>query len=357
MSEEKQEDIQVFTCENCGGNMVFDIKSQALKCPYCETEVAIDHEGEVHEYDFSNVSTLEEKSNWNEDVEVITCESCGAETVVDKHITALHCSYCGSSHVLKTKQSAGIKPEAILPFKIEKHQALEELSKWVKYRWLAPNDLKLLYQSDKLQAVYVPYWTYDANTSSTYTARGGRYYYETREINGKKEQVQKVRWYPVSGQLHQFFDDILVNASHHYSNTIMCGVEPFNTDRVEPYQSEYISGYMAERYSLSVQEGFTFAKQKINRELEEAARLEVLRYYDTVSGIHVQTHYDHVTFKHVLLPIWTTTYDYKGKQYQYIINGETGRIHGTYPYSWVKITILIILGIIAIYFIFVYFNS
>ena len=161
MSEEKQEDIQVFTCENCGGNMVFDIKSQALKCPYCETEVAIDHEGEVHEYDFSNVSTLEEKSNWNEDVEVITCESCGAETVVDKHITALHCSYCGSSHVLKTKQSAGIKPEAILPFKIEKHQAMEELSKWVKYRWLAPNDLKLLYQSDKLQAVYVPYWTYE----------------------------------------------------------------------------------------------------------------------------------------------------------------------------------------------------
>ena len=71
MSEEKQEDIQVFTCENCGGNMVFDIKSQALKCPYCETEVAIDHEGEVHEYDFSNVSTLEEKSNWNTAKETI----------------------------------------------------------------------------------------------------------------------------------------------------------------------------------------------------------------------------------------------------------------------------------------------
>lgn len=357
MSEAKHEEIEVFTCENCGGNMVFDIKTQSLKCPYCETQVAIQAEGEVQEYDFSFVKDLEEQSTWNDEVEVISCESCGAETVVDKHVTALHCSYCGSSHVLKTKQSAGIKPEGILPFKLEKHQAMEELAKWMKYRWLAPNDLKLLYQSDKLQAIYVPYWTYDANTFSTYTARGGRYYFETREINGKKEQVQKVRWYPVSGQIHQFFDDVLVNASHNYNDNIMRGVELFNTDRLQPYQSEYISGYMAERYRLGVTEGFTHAKQKMYQELEEAVRQDVLRRFDTVSGINLHTYFDDVKFKHVLLPIWTATYDYKGKQYQYIINGETGQIHGTYPYSWIKISLLIILGLIAIWFIFVYCNN
>ncbi len=156
MNETNNEDIQVFTCDNCGGNLIFDIKSQTLKCPYCETEVAITDEGDVNEYDFSNVIELETQSKWNKEVEVITCESCGAETVVDKHVTALHCSYCGSSHVLKSKQSAGIKPEGILPFKIEKHQAVEELSKWMKHRWLAPNDLKILYQSDKLQAILYP---------------------------------------------------------------------------------------------------------------------------------------------------------------------------------------------------------
>ena len=356
MNETNNEDIQVFTCDNCGGNLIFDIKSQTLKCPYCETEVAITDEGDVNEYDFSNVIELETQSKWNKEVEVITCESCGAETVVDKHVTALHCSYCGSSHVLKSKQSAGIKPEGILPFKIEKHQAVEELSKWMKHRWLAPNDLKILYQSDTLQAIYIPYWTYDANTLSTYTARGGRYYYETRVVNGKKEQIQKIRWYPVSGYIHEFFDDVLVNASQHHSDSIMSSVEPFNTDRLEPYRSEYISGYMAERYSLGVKEGFTFAKQKMQRELEAAARREVLHQYDTVSNINLHTRYENVTFKHVLLPIWTATYDYKGKQYQYIINGETGRIHGTYPYSWIKIMFLIALAITAIAFIFIYFK-
>ena len=357
MDGHQKEEVEVFTCENCGGNMIFDIKSQSLKCPYCETEVKIDNSGDVLEYDFSNVSRLEAQSDWNEEAEVIKCESCGAETVVDRQSTAIHCSYCGSSHVLKTKQSAGIKPEGVLPFKIDKHQAMEEMSRWMKRRWLAPNDLKLLYQSDKLQAVYVPYWTYDAQTYSTYTGQGGRYYYETREVNGKKETIQKIRWYPVNGQLHEFFDDVLVNASAHYSDQIMSGVEPYNTDRIEPYKPEYLSGYLAERYYLGVSEGFSCANQKMVRELESMAHHEIMCRFDTARNVVVRTQYQNVTFKHVLLPIWCANYDYKGKNYQYIINGETGRVHGTYPYSLVKITVLIILGALALYLFFVYFNS
>lgn len=357
MSDQNTKDVEVYLCENCGGNLVFDIQSQSLKCPYCETVVQIDQSGEVKEYDFSHVFKLEEQSEWNADVEVIRCESCGAETVVDKHVTALHCSYCGSSHVLKTKQSAGIKPEGVLPFKIDKHQAMDEMGKWMKRRWLAPNDLKLLYQSDKLQAVYIPYWTYDARVYCTYTGRGGRYYYETREVNGKKETIQKIRWYPVSGHLNEFFDDVLVNASAHYSDHIMSGVEPYNTDRVQPYKAEYLSGYLAERYQLGVKEGFRTAQHKIEHELENQAHNEILRRFDTASGICIHSQYDDVTFKHVLLPIWSAKYDYKGKEYQYIINGETGRIHGTYPYSWVKITFLVILSAIVIGFFFLYLNS
>ncbi|MDE5978001.1 MAG: hypothetical protein K2G70_06010 [Turicibacter sp.] len=356
MSKESQEEIKIFTCENCGANMVFDIKSQALKCPYCNTEKELIAEGKVQEYDFSTIRPSSEKASWSHDVEIMSCKNCGAEIVIDSHTTALHCSYCGSSNILKTKQSAGIKPEAILPFKIEKQQAMEELSKWMKYRWLAPNNLKNLYQSDKLQGIYIPYWTYDAMTSSRYRAYGGRYHYEMREINGKKERIQKVHWHPVSGHLHHFFDDVLINASHHYTDTLMNKVEPFNTDRLIPYRSEYLSGYMAEHYSLGVQEGFSMAKHKMEHTLEETARFEILQHYDTVRDIRLQTCYDQMTFKHVLLPIWTANYQYNGKDYRYIINGETGRIHGTYPYSWVKITLLTLLGMILIYFIFIYFN-
>ena len=234
---------------------------------------------------------------------------------------------------------------------------MEELSRWVNHRWLAPNDLKLLYQSEKLQAVYVPYWTYDAKTNSTYTGLGGRYYYETREVNGKKETIQKVRWYPVSGHLYKFFDDILVNASTHYSDHIMSGVEPYNTERVQPYKTEYLSGYLAERYAIGVKEGFFSAKEKMNRQLNQMAQQEIMQRFDTTKNVVVRTQYQDVTFKHVLLPVWCANYDYKGKNYQYIINGETGRIHGTYPYSWVKITILLILGALVLYIFFVYFNG
>ncbi|HAX72975.1 MAG TPA: hypothetical protein DCY20_05575 [Firmicutes bacterium] len=339
-------DIDVYTCEQCGGDMIFDIKVQALKCPYCEHVCEIGGQEQVKEYNFSEVSQLEFKSNWNDEVEVINCESCGAQTVIGRDQTAICCSYCGSSHVLKTKQSAGIKPEGVIPFKIETYQAQDIMQTWFKKRWLAPNNLKLLYQSEKMTGVYVPYWTYDADTFSTYSGQGGRYYYETREVNGKRQQIRKVRWYPVKGQINRFFDDVLVNGSKHFNDSLMNGIEPFNTvTDLEAYAPQYLAGYVAEKYSYGVKESFEVAKQKMNSEIENDAEEEILSRYDTVRRVSVKTQYHHVTFKHVLLPVYHATYTYQGKNYEYMINGESGKISGTYPYSWVKITFLVLIGV------------
>ncbi|MGL4337221.1 MAG: hypothetical protein ACRCST_10040 [Turicibacter sp.] len=354
----EQNEVEVFNCESCGGAMTFDVKTQALKCPYCESERVIEDARPVKEYDFSEVSSMEEKSSWNDEVEVIECESCGGQTVVERHQTAAFCSYCGSSHILKSKQNAGIKPEGILPFKIDQHQAHDVMEKWFKQRWLAPNNLKVLYQSEKLQGIYVPYWTYDAQTHGVYNGQGGRYYRVTQEVNDKKQTVTKVRWYNVHGSVSHFFDDVLVNGSEHFNNSVMAGVEPFNTiDRLELYKPEYLAGYQAERYSHGVKECFNVAKGKMQQQLEEDARAEVLMHYDTARGITVRSHFNHVKFKHVLLPVYSAQYDYKGKKYKFVINGETGRIDGTYPYSWVKIMLVVMFGILVVMRFMGYMNS
>ncbi|HEX3028648.1 MAG TPA: hypothetical protein VHT34_04975, partial [Clostridia bacterium] len=231
---QQEENSKVYLCSGCGGNMEFDISSQKLKCPYCGEEADIRDDREVREYDFSEVADRESSGEWDSEVSVVRCEGCGGETVVEKHQTALYCTYCGSSHVLESKQSAGIKPEGIIPFKIDKNKAKELFDKWIRRRWLAPGKLKHLQQSEKLISVYVPYWTYDAQTYNYYTAEGGEHYYVTVERDGKQEKEQRTRWYSVSGRFSRFFDDVQVNASKNYEESLMRKIEPYDTSAVEP---------------------------------------------------------------------------------------------------------------------------
>ena len=348
-SKKHEDSSEVYLCSGCGGNMEFDIAAQKLKCPYCQTELDIQEDRSlIKEYDFNDVANREANSTWNDEVSVIKCESCGAESVVEKDQTALYCSYCGSSHVLDSKQSAGIRPEGILPFKVDKNKTRELFDKWIRSRWLAPGKLKKLYQSDKLKSVYVPYWTYDSDTDNSYTAEGGEVYYVTVERDGKKVKERKVRWYRVSGRFKRFFDDVQVNASKNFNETLMRKIEPFNTKELEPYKPQYISGYTAERYSIGVVECFEAAKGKMKDALTDDVRSMVLKRYDEVRNIRIDTRYSNVTYKHVLLPVWTAQYDYNGKKYRYMINGQNGRVSGQSPLSPVKIALLILLGIAAV---------
>lgn len=345
-----QEYSQVYLCSGCGANMEFDISSQKLKCPYCNSEMDIDDgKGEVKEYDFEDVTDREASSEWNDEVTVIKCDACGAETVVEKYQTALSCSFCGSSHVLGSKQSAGIKPEGVIPFKIDNIAANGQLHKWIKRKWLAPNDLKKLFQSEKLKPVYVPYWTYDADTYNTWHAQGGKHYYVTVRRNGKNVRERRTRWYPVSGHFHKFFDDVQVNASKNYDEYIIRDIEPYNTREVESYKPQYLSGYTAERYSKNVKVCFLTAKDKIHGVLVDEVRQIVRRRYDEVRSIEVYPDYRNVKYKHVLLPLWWARYEYKNKWYTYMINGQTGEVGGESPLSPIKITLLIILVLVAVF--------
>lgn len=359
MSEEGAKvinDAEVYICKNCGGNMVFDIKSQSLKCPYCDEEVEIKDSREIREFDFNRVHELENNTDWNNTTEVVKCESCGGETVIERHQSAAICSFCGSSKILKSKQLSGIKPEAIIPFKIDKYGATEVLERWMKKRWLSPNNLKHLYQSEKMTSMYVPYWTYDAYAYSRYTGRGGQYYYVTEQVDGKSVRVRKTRWYSVNGSVNSNFDDIQVNASRNFDENLIRVIEPFNTNQLQPFRTEFISGYVAERYSKGVKDCFSIAKYKMEQVLEDKARNDILRRYDVASDIRLYTNFKNVTYKHVLLPIWTAHYDYAGKKYKYIINGQTGKVHGKYPLSALKIILLIILVIVVLALVF-YFNN
>lgn len=338
------EDIKVHMCDNCGAEMLFDISAQVLKCPFCDNTDDTAPEGFVMERDFSNPAAAEAQSRWQSEVTSITCNSCGAEILTEPSRTAVRCAFCGSDHILQTKQDAGIPPDGIVPFQIDKVNAQEKFLNWVKKRFWAPGKLKTLFQSDKIDPVYLPYWTFDAHASCPYTAEGGKEYYVTVGSGDNKHRERRVRWYHVRGHIRHFFDDVLINAQKTVKKYI-AKLEIFNTKAAKPFSDTYLVGFTAEKYTILPQEAYQKANQKMRAQLEEMAKRDVLRHYDEVRFMRIMPSFSGVTFKHLLLPFWITAFMYQDKLYNVAINAQTGQVYGEYPKSKVKIAIAILLGI------------
>lgn len=345
--EQHKEDAQVFYCEGCGGIMQFDIPRQTFRCPNCGREEALEPEDNVvEEQDYMAFLQRPGDDEWEAETEVRRCESCGAEIVVPHSATTATCGYCGSSQVLQIRQTAGIRPEGIIPFQVDRVKAGELFRKWIRGKWFAPNALKNLYQQDKLQSIYLPYWTYDADATGHYVGQGGRVYYVTVGSGKDRHTERRVHWYPVSGTVSAFFDDVLVSAREK-EDPLEGRANAFATANCMPFDMAYLSGFQAEKYTLGVQDGFVKAQAEMRNRLYGLAREDILRRYDEARVSNVRDSYFNIKFKHVLLPMWMSGYQYEGKLFRFLINGQTGRVAGNYPKSKWKVFFAVLLGVIV----------
>lgn len=348
------ENVEQFPCPGCGGDMVFDVEKQSLSCSYCGNTIAItqDEYSVIHEYPIESAGDLASR-DWGGRTVVIHCESCGAEAVINESQMTTECAFCGSIKVRPQSSEDIIKPESLLPFKVDKRSAMDKFKLWLKKRWLSPNNLKNMAREEKIKGVYIPFWTYDADTRSFYTAEKGTWYYVTETVyvtdsNGKRHQeqrqVRKTRWSFTSGSFHHFFDDVLICASMTEGKKLIKKLEPFHLQELVPYQNEYLSGFMAERYSVGLEQGFDEAKSTIHSELYGMIRSRIIA--DEVRNLRIKTSYSDVTFKHILLPIWMSAYRYKDKVYKFLVNGQTGEVKGQAPLSAIKVFLLVVLGLL-----------
>lgn len=345
-----------YKCQSCGGIMLFDVETQTLKCPNCDNSDTIHNDRDsIVEHkltiDTKRIIKAEAKSS-----KTVICSGCGAHMEIEGNETAAKCPYCDSSYVLAKEQESTLLPDGLVPFKLDKNEVVNTFRKWVKGRWLAPGELKNLYQHGGLKGVYIPYWTFDADADCRYTAQGGKDRREKYKDSVGNEKTRTVTdWHNTSGHIHFFFDDIQIAASKSYSGGFFRGIEPFNFGELVSYSAKYISGNISESYSIGLEEGHKSAISKMNSELKTMARRDVERRYDRSRNIVIRARFSKETYKYLLLPIYSTAYQYKNKTYNVLINGQTGKIKGEYPKSPVKI-ILILLAIIILiilYFVFI----
>ena len=338
-----------YYCEGCGGVMEFSVTSQCLKCPNCGREVDIENNPEnIKEHTLTehvlNKIKVKEKTSTS-----MECEGCGALVEVDATSSATTCPYCGSHYVLAKKQIESIIPDGVIPFKIDKHQVESIFRNWIKKRYLAPNVLKTLYQRDKIQGIYMPYWTFDADTSAHYTAMGGiDFKVEYEDEEGNTQVRIETKWYPTSGFVKSFFDDVLVRASDRLSERLLQSIEPYNTLNTASYSPDYMSGYCAEVYTVDLQSAHVDAMDIMERRLIRLAESDVLRRYDRVRGVCLNASFRDETYKYIFLPVYSTAYTYKDKLYHVLINGENGKIKGEYPKSIPKIIAIIVIVLLIV---------
>jgi ribosomal protein S27E len=286
-----------------------------------------------------------------ETTRVSKCPNCAAEVEFDPTTHARECPFCATPVVTDTGESRHIKPKGVLPFAMDERSAHKAMTDWLGRLWFAPNGLKeYARKGRRMEGIYVPYWTYDADTRSAYRGERGTVYYvtETVMIDGKPtaRQVAKVRWRPVSGRVKRFFDDVLVLASQSLPKRYTDALEPWDLSALEPYQPQYLAGFRAEAYAVSLQDGFGEARERMDRVIERDVRFDIGGDRQRIA--HIDTEVSDVTFKHVLLPVWLAAYKYRGKTYRFVVNGQSGRVQGERPYSAWKIAGAVAVALILV---------
>jgi hypothetical protein len=342
-----------FPCDTCGSDLRFDPGDHQLTCDHCGNVPPIESAGpwagSIVELDFQRAIQDRLAEADIEETRVNACPNCGAQTEFDPDIHAAECPFCATPVVTDTGTHRHIKPRGLLPFELDEGQARKSLVDWLGGLWFAPNGLTdYARKGRKMNGIYVPYWTFDADTKSQYTGQRGTHYYETKTVvrDGKRKQVRvrKTRWRAASGRVARFFDDVLVLASKSLPKKYTDGLEPWDLSALEPFNPEYLAGFRAEGYQVELVDGFTEARAFMDRMIHRDVKYDI---GGDAQRVHkVNTAVNDVTFKHVLLPVWLAAYRYRGKTYRFVVNGRTGRVQGERPYSAWKIAFAVIIGLI-----------
>jgi hypothetical protein len=342
-------------CEACGGELQWFPSEACLRCAHCgERESVASSETIIQEH---NLSAGLEKAlggarGWSVDRISVRCESCRAVSVFAPERVAQRCSFCGSSSIVPYEELEELfRPESVLPLRWNEAAVRDALKGWFRRLWFAPSGIAERALADTFSAIYLPYWTFDARVSASWTAEAGYYYYETktsRDANGRtvREQVRRIRWESASGQLEHFFDDDLVPASVGVRSDLLRAIEPFPTAELVPYLPDFVSGCLVERYQIDLANALETSKAQMDEELRTLCSRQIPG--DTYRGLRISADYSARTFKHILAPVWLVSYRHGTRNFQVVVNGMTGKISGDRPYSAAKIALAILLGIAAI---------
>ena len=327
--------IQEFKCPCCGGAIIFDSNAQKMKCPYCDTEIEteafISYDEELKneqtdEMDWEAPSGGEWQSEEAESLRVFICNSCGGEIVGDQNTAATSCPFCSNPVVIKDRLSGDLKPDYIIPFKLDKTSVKEALNRHYKGKRLLPKIFKDRNHIDEVKGIYVPFWLFDtkADADIRYKATRVRSWSDSNFVFTETQFFSILR----GGSID--FERIPVDGSAKMPDELMESIEPFDFSESVDFRTAYLSGYLADKYDIGAEQSTNRANQRIRKSTEEAFS-DTVRGYATVTAESTNKRLNNGKIKYALYPVWLLNSNWNGKKYTFAMNGQTGRFVGDLP--------------------------
>jgi predicted RNA-binding Zn-ribbon protein involved in translation (DUF1610 family) len=349
-------------CDSCGAGLRFAPGQTQLVCNHCGHVQSIAAEGPwaqsraLAELDLQQGLRNDLPGTIMDEVRATTCPSCGALVEFDGAAHATECPFCATPAVAETGSHRLIKPQALIPFVLSEAEARSAMTAWLGRLWFAPSGLvDYARRGRAMTGMYVPYWTFDAETRSRYRGQRGDHYYRTQtvtvQVNGRAEprqqQVRHTRWSPASGQVARRFDDVLVMASSSLPQRLGDELTPWDLNTLVAYKPDFLAGFRAEGYTVPLADGYIVARARMAGVIQMDVRQDIGGDEQRIDA--VETAHSKETFKHILLPIWIAAYKFNGKSYRFLVNGQTGEVQGERPWSVWKILLacLVVAAIIG----------
>jgi len=327
--------LQEFKCPCCDGAIEFNSRIQKMKCPYCSTEFEM---ADLQAYADSMASQKEDNMQWDaaagqswqpgetEGMRIYTCNTCGGEIVADDAAGATECPFCGNPVVMTGQFAGDLKPDLVIPFKLDKKAAIAALKKHYGGKKLLPKVFKDENRIKEVKGIYVPFWLFGADAEGHVRYKATR----IRTWSDSNYNYTETSFYHVvrSGTLG--FDHVPVDGSTKIDDTLMESIEPFNLSGAVDFQTAYLSGYLADRYDVDSETSVQQANARIKRSTEEAFR-DTVHGFETVTPISTNISLKNGTVKYALFPVWILNTKWKDKTYTFAMNGQTGKLVGDMP--------------------------
>ena len=325
-----------YKCPSCGGPLSFDSQTQQMKCPYCDSDISL--EGLLQADDILQEQPQEtdwerSASQWQDDpdahLKTYFCRSCGGDIVTDETTAATHCPYCDNPVVMADNLAGSLRPECIIPFQIDRNGAIEAFSNYLKGKVLLPKVFREENHIQQIKGVYVPFWLFDATAHGDTTFRATK----IRSWSDSRYTYTKTSYYSIHRTGSLGFSGVPVDADRNMADDLMESIEPFTLSGAVPFQSAYLAGYFANKYSVDADTGSQRAQERMHASIQAALADTVVGY----SSVMPQNSHVHLTGKKVryaLLPVWILNTQYRGKNYRFAMNGQTGRFVGNLPVDW-----------------------
>ena len=334
--------ITNYQCPSCTGPLRFDGASGMLACDYCGSKFTVQEiEALYRDKDEAAAAAQAQAeqqaqepeytpSNWAEDegLRVYNCPSCGAELICDETTAATSCPYCNNPSIVPGQLSDMLKPDWVIPFKLDKEAAKKALKNYYRGKKLLPNAFSDRNHIEEIKGVYVPFWLFDGTVDADMRFQGTR----VNSVTTGREIITTTEYYRVRRAGLVSFDKIPADASSKMPDAHMDAIEPFDYSELKPFSNAYLPGFLADKYDVKPEDCYARVDLRAQNTAEELLAGTVSGYSScTPESRQISVRRSRTGY--ALLPVWLLATNYDGKNYLFAMNGQTGKLIGDLPVS------------------------